>query len=102
MAQWIYSTDPEQATDAALPSSVTYGGTTYTTDSATYRVAKFRNELTNWFDQQDTLFYYLFTELFLMVDSRVKNSFPTLYASHSGAKWRWLPYDMDTAIGIER
>ena len=100
VAQWIYSTDPEQATDAALQSSVTYEGTTYTTDSAAYRVAKFRNELTNWFDQQDTLFYYLFTELFLMVDSRVKNSFPTLYASHTGAKWRWLPYDMDTAIGI--
>ncbi|MBQ6035784.1 MAG: leucine-rich repeat protein [Lachnospiraceae bacterium] len=100
VAKWINSTDPEQATDATLPESVTYAGTTYTTDSAEYRLAKFRNELTDWFDQTDVLFYYLFTELFLMVDSRVKNSFPTLYASHQGAKWCWLPYDMDTAIGI--
>ena len=26
---------------------------------------------------QSTLFYYLFTELFLMVDSRAKNAFPS-------------------------
>lgn len=100
VAQWICSTDRDAATGDALASSVTYEGTTYTTDSSAYRLAKFRNELTNWFDKEDVLFYYLFTELFLMVDSRVKNSFPTLYASHSGAKWCWLPYDMDTAIGI--
>ena len=100
LASWIYSTDPVQATGDTLTNPVTYEGTTYTTDSADYRVAKFRNELTNWFNRDDVLFYYLFTELFLMVDSRVKNSFPTLYASHEGAKWCWLPYDMDTAIGI--
>lgn len=80
--------------------SITYEGTEYNFDSTQYRLAKFRNELTNWFDKDDVLFYYLFTELFLMIDSRVKNSFPTLYASHNGAKWCWLPYDMDTAIGI--
>ena len=79
---------------------VTYEGKEYTFDTKEYRLAKFRNELTTWFDKEDVLFYYLFTELFLMVDSRVKNSFPTLYASHEGAKWCWLPYDMDTAIGI--
>lgn len=101
VAQWICSTDPEQATDDPLAQSVTYDEVTYTTDSEEYRLAKFRNELTNWFNRDDVLFYYLFTELFLMVDSRVKNSFPTLYASHEGAKWCWLPYDMDTAIGIE-
>lgn len=100
VAQWICSTDRDAATGDALASAVTYEGTTYTTDSSAYRLARFRNELTNWFDKDDVLFYYLFTELFLMVDSRVKNSFPTLYASHSGAKWCWLPYDMDTAIGI--
>ena len=100
VAAWICSTDRDAATDDALSSPVTYEGTTYTTDSEAYRLAKFRNELTTWFDRDDVLFYYLFTELFLMVDSRVKNSFPTLYASHSGAKWCWLPYDMDTAIGI--
>ena len=79
---------------------ITYEDTEYTFDSTQYRLAKFRNELQNYFNKDDVLFYYLFTELFLMIDSRVKNSFPTLYASHNGAKWCWLPYDMDTAIGI--
>lgn len=100
MAKWVNSTDRAAATDEALASPVTYEDVTYTVDSAEYRLAKFRNELTNYFHKDDTLFYYLFTELFLMVDSRVKNSFPTIYASHDGAKWCWLPYDMDTAIGI--
>ena len=44
------------------------------------------------------IFYYLFTELFLMVDSRAKNAFPTLMGD---SKWFSLPYDFDTAIGIE-
>jgi hypothetical protein len=61
------------------------------------RLAKFKNEIGNWLDVDSTLFYYLFTELFLMVDSRAKNAFPTRY---NGGKWCWLPYDMDTAIGI--
>ena len=41
---------------------------------------------------------YLFTELFLMVDSRAKNAFPSFLG---GDKWCFLPYDMDTAIGID-
>ena len=61
------------------------------------RLAKFKSELANWMDVDSTLFYYLFTELFLMVDSRAKNAFPTRY---NGGVWCWLPYDMDTAIGI--
>ena len=61
------------------------------------RLEKFKNELPNWMDVDSTLFYYLFTELFLMVDSRAKNAFPTKY---NGGVWCWLPYDMDTAIGI--
>ena len=88
------------ATPIPFAEPIIYGNVEYTHDTPDYRLAKFRNELTNWFNRDDVLFYYLFTELFLMVDSRVKNSFPTLYASHQGAKWCWLPYDMDTAIGI--
>ncbi len=61
------------------------------------RLEKFKNELPNWMDVDSTLFYYLFTELFLMVDSRAKNAFPTRY---DRGVWCWLPYDMDTAIGI--
>ena len=83
-----------------LSPPVPINGVEYEEDNEEYRLAKFKSEIENYFDLQDTLFYYLFTEVFLMVDSRVKNSFPTRYDSHPGAKWMWLPYDMDTAIGI--
>ena len=51
--------------------------TTYTNDTAAYRKAKFRAELSNFVELDSALFYYLFTELFLMVDSRAKNMFPS-------------------------
>lgn len=57
---------------------------------------KFKAELEEHFDLQSSLFYWLFTELFLMVDSRAKNTFPTWV----NGKWYWYPYDFDTAIGI--
>lgn len=98
LAAWIVSTDTEQATGEALDSAVTYGDVEYTHDTAEYRLAKFDAELGDWFDEDSTIFYYLFTELFLMTDSRTKNSFPTRY---DGGKWCWLPYDMDTAMGID-
>jgi hypothetical protein len=44
------------------------------------------------------LFNYIFTEMFLMVDNRAKNAFPTRYSADG--KWLILPYDYDTAIGI--
>lgn len=69
----------------------------YTTDTAAYRLAKFKSEFAQHFEKDAVLFYYLFTELFLMVDSRAKNMFPTFMA---GSKWFSLPYDFDTAIGI--
>ena len=76
-ATWVKSTDPTQATDEALLESATYDGTTYTTDSAAYRKAKFKAELSDYVELDSALFYYLFTELFLMVDSRAKNMFPS-------------------------
>ena len=44
------------------------------------------------------LFYYLFTEVFLMIDSRAKNMFLTTF---DGTHWFPIPYDMDTAAGIK-
>ncbi len=76
-ASWIKSTDPTEATNNALSPSVNYSGTTYTVDSAEYRRAKFRNELSDYVEVDSALFYYIFTELFLMVDSRAKNAFPS-------------------------
>jgi len=68
------------------------------------KLSKFKRELTRYFDQTSALFYYLYTELFLMVDSRAKNAMMCYYKSRQagdgGNKWFWIPYDMDTALGI--
>ena len=76
-ASWAKSTDRTTATGDALPSPVTYDGVTYTNDTAEYRLAKFKAEAPNYMEIDSALFYYLFTELFLMVDSRAKNAFPS-------------------------
>ena len=80
-AAWVASTDTEAATNDSLPEPVTYGTgedeVTYTNDTAAYRLAKFKAEAGDYMELQSTLFYYLFTELFLMVDSRAKNMFPS-------------------------
>lgn len=76
-AAWVVSTDTTAATGDALTSSVTYDGVTYTNDTAAYRRAKFKAEVGDYVEMDSALFYYLFTELFLMVDSRAKNMFPS-------------------------
>lgn len=60
-------------------------------------LARFKEEFDNYFVRDAMLFFYLFTEVFLMVDNRAKNMFLTTY---DGEHWLPLPYDMDTAIGI--
>ena len=81
LAQFLVSTDTTAASEDALPQPVTYGtgddAVTYTIDSADYRLAKFKAEIGNYVEMDSMLFYYLFTELFLMVDSRAKNMFPS-------------------------
>lgn len=87
-ASWMVGVDPEKATDVALDSPVIIvdgeKSTTYTTDSAAYRKARFRAELGNYVELDSALFYYLFTELFLMVDSRAKNMFPSFIGADIG------------------
>lgn len=80
-AEWVVSTDTTDCDE---------------TEKAA-RLEKFKTELADHAEVQSALFYYLFTELFLMVDSRAKNAFPTFF---NGNKVCWLPYDMDTAMGI--
>lgn len=82
LTDWLVTTDRSAVT---------------TKDAKDARLAKFKNEFENYFVKEPTLFYYLFTEVFLMVDSRAKNFFPSTY---DGIHWLPLPYDMDTAIGI--
>lgn len=122
MSTWVASTYRGNATNNKLESPVTFtysttvrsedGSYSTTTKSETfdadterYRLIKFKAELKDWFDVNSTIFYYIFTHLYLMIDSRAKNAFPTYFKSRvagdGGDRWFWLPYDMDTAIGID-
>ena len=99
LAEWLVSTDTDQETNNALASAVTYGGTTYTTDSKEYRLAKFSAELSNHFIEEAIIFYYLYTEIFLSIDQREKNAFPTYLADEG--KWIVLFYDADSSCGTD-
>ena len=80
-AEWIVSTDTERATGNALLNPVVYEDVTYHSDTPAYRLAKFRAEAGDYMEMDSAIFYYLFTELFLMVDSRAKNMFPSFMGS---------------------
>lgn len=91
-AEWIITTDQSAATGNALSEAVTYDTgevdennnpitVTYTSDTAAYRLAKFKHEVADYVEINSAMFYYLFTELFLMVDSRAKNMFPSFIGS---------------------
>lgn len=96
---WVNSTDRDAATNAELPESVTYGSTTYTTDSKEYRLAKFVNEYADYFIEDSLLFNYLFTERYLMIDNRAKNVF--IHTS-DGIHWDFcFDYDNDTSLGCD-
>lgn len=101
LAAWLVTTNQATVPDPPISLPEPYiddKGVTHTVDNAAYRIAKFRTEASNYFEIESVLFMYLFTELFLMVDSRAKNAFPSFLG---GDKWCFLPYDMDTAIGID-
>jgi len=61
-------------------------------------LADFKAHFSEYFATNNLLFYYLFTEFFLMIDSRAKNIH---LATYDGLHWYALPYDMDTALGIK-
>lgn len=92
-----------------LPAPITYGGVTYTKDCKEYRQAKFKNELSNYFNIEYLATYFLMTEIFECYDSRGKNA---MFASWGPQKknkdkaqvqhYIWYPifYDIDTQLGI--
>lgn len=97
---------PEDSTDITnLKAFTTWLKSTDTTEPGISeeekqaRIEKFKNEFGNYVDIDLMLFNYIFTETFLMVDNRAKNAFPTRYGENG--KWIILPYDYDTAIGID-
>lgn len=93
-----------------LPNPVTYGSITYTKDSKEYRQAKFKNELSNFFDIEYLASYFLMTEIFECYDSRGKNAMFASWGPQKGNIQRstgkqhyiWYPmfYDIDTQLGI--
>ena len=99
LSTWLVSTNMDTATGNPLPSIVTYDGVDYSIDSAEYRLAKFKAELKDHFDIDALVFYYLITEIFLCIDQREKNAFPTLFLEDG--KWIILFYDADSSLGID-
>ena len=95
---------PDKNTDTTnLQAFSTWLKSTDTTAVATEeekaeRIAKFKNEFADYCNVDAMLFNYIFTEMFLMTDNRAKNAFPTRY--DEDGKWLILPYDFDTAMGI--
>jgi hypothetical protein len=104
---WVYSTDRTAATGNTLPQSVVYDGVTYTTDTESYRAAKFKAELADYFAVGSLLYHYLMTETKCMVDSRAKNTFLSFEVENykdreDKSKYRWnicKNYDNDTMQG---
>lgn len=97
MTEFLFSTWQSAATGDALEEAVTYDGTTYTNDTAAYRLAKFKAGYPDLYDLDNAAFYYVFTLVLLMVDSRQKNEHLAFW--HAAQKWWELIYDCDTAIG---
>ena len=100
LAEWLVSTDYNAATNTALPAPVTYEDVEYTTDSAAYRLAKFKAELADHGNVDALIYYYVITELFLCIDQREKNAFPTLWKDDPN-HWMMLFYDADSSLGID-
>ena len=114
MHDWVRSTDTGKATNGPIldaggePISVTIDGKTYNNDTKEYRLAKFKKEFSNYFDEHYTAVYYVYTFFALMVDQRAKNLFLTYWRDKdpdSGellSTGHWYPYfyDNDTSFGI--
>ena len=135
-AHWVISTDREQCTNENLTPHVTYVVPTlatvsaygddssytvteiteagvrtgysieFTKDTPAYRLTKFRAEAPDYMELESAEYYYLFTEQFLMIDSRAKNMFIGFRGSNTNDENRSMdrkvvfePYDMDTAVG---
>jgi hypothetical protein len=109
MHDWVVSTAPYEIingkkiplSESPLSEPVTYSGTTYVTDNAAYRLAKFKHEFKNYFNMHYSCIYYVFTLFALMTDQRAKNMFLTRWKDEDGI-YRWYPYfyDNDTIFGI--
>lgn len=103
VTDWVVSTNRDAATGSALTAPVSYPHyftdkvTVFENDTAEYRLSKFKAELPQYFILDPVIYYYVFTEVFILADSRAKNMFLTTF---DGTLWFPIQYDFDTAIGI--
>ena len=77
--------------------------TTFTKDTADYRLEKFRNEFNQHLDKEYCLVYFVLTELLLCYDSRGKNMMMASFGPHElNGEYIWYPifYDVDTQLGL--
>ena len=103
---WVASTDTTTATNNPFESPKTYNEKNsdgsiiyYDADTVEYRKAKFKNEYTQYFEPQSLLYNYLFTDRYLMIDNRAKNTF---LHTVDGVKWDLcFDYDNDTSLGCD-
>lgn len=78
---WVVSTNVllaerykrENGDYATLAQSVTYNGTTYTKDNPAYRKAKFKNEASQYLKVDSAIFYFIFCQWIIGMDSMDKN-----------------------------
>jgi len=77
--------------------------TTFTKDSAGYRLEKFRREFNQHLNKEYCLVYFIMTELLLCYDSRGKNMMLASFGPQQvGGDFIWFPifYDIDTQLGL--
>lgn len=97
-AEWVVSTDRKAATNSVFETPVDIDGVTYEADTPEYRLAKFRNELADYAEVDSAVFFYLFSLLYLSIDTRAKNTFPSW---QGGSKLYWIAYDWDSTVGCD-
>lgn len=77
-------------------------GTPTTAQIKAARAAKFKSEMTNYWDLDQTLFHYCYCIIFGVTDNFAKNSYPfkfeALASSNTGNRWGWREDDLDTVL----
>lgn len=97
-AEWVVSTDRDAATNEAFEEAKIINDITYEADTAEYRLAKFKYEIENYCEVDSAIFFYLFSLLYLSIDTRAKNTFPSW---QGGSKLYWIAYDWDSTVGCD-
>ena len=75
----------------------------FTYDTNRYRLCKFKAEITKHLNLNYCLFYFIYTEFFLLYDSRQKNMMISTWGPETpGGEYIWYPifYDLDTQLGV--